>query len=265
MIKLTYIYHDCFVVENDSDIFVFDYWKDPFTERGELPFFITSSAKEKTLNIFVSHHHKDHYSKHIFEWNNLFKTTRYFLSADTARSCRYILKPDSIYEGPKPNPEDVIILKPGERFKHGTLEVYVYSSTDIGNSYLVRSDNKTIFHAGDLNAWVWDDEELWQDNAECIKTFKAIIESIKKDFTDIDYAMFPVDPRLGKETFTGARIFNGELKIKTFIPMHFCLGENDKEQSDYLKKVWQIPAESCPKSGECVILTSPYSGVVKYS
>lgn len=53
MVKITYISHSCFAVELEHSVLVFDYY------QGELPLW----NPEKTIYVFVSHRHYDHFSK----------------------------------------------------------------------------------------------------------------------------------------------------------------------------------------------------------
>ena len=46
--KVTYLYHSGFAIEDEQALYVFDYYK------GELPVI----AKEKQMYVFVSHRHK---------------------------------------------------------------------------------------------------------------------------------------------------------------------------------------------------------------
>ena len=55
--KITYIHHSSFYVETDSASLLFDYF------QGSLPEF----PKEKSLYVFASHRHGDHFSEVIFD------------------------------------------------------------------------------------------------------------------------------------------------------------------------------------------------------
>lgn len=259
MAKLTYIYHDCFVFETERLIFVFDFWKDPYSENKGLPYFLEVADKSKTLVVFVSHHHKDHYSKQIFEWFQYFRKTRYILSKDTAKYCRHIIKPGSIYSGIKPNFEDIVVLGPEQNFKTDDFEIKAFDSTDIGNSYVLTVDGKSIFHAGDLNAWTWREESDMEEIDEITKRYKEILKSVKNFFTRFDIVMFPVDPRMRSGFYEGAKLFNEEFMTSYFFPMHFCLAESEGDKIEFRKKIWETDKYINENVGNCVILSSPYS------
>lgn len=56
MVKITYISHSCFAVELEHSVLVFDYY------QGELPLW----NPEKTIYVFVSHRHYDHFPRKSF-------------------------------------------------------------------------------------------------------------------------------------------------------------------------------------------------------
>ena len=57
---------------------------------------------------------------------------------------------------------------------------------------LVAADEKTIYHAGDLNWWHWEGEEpAWNRDMEV--RFQRYLEPLRR--RHIDLAMVPLDPR----------------------------------------------------------------------
>lgn len=262
MTKITYIWHDCFVVSLHELTIVFDFWKDPTTESKKIPIFITQADKSKPLYVFVSHHHKDHFTKQIFEWENLFEKVTYIISEDTALHIRHLLSPGSIYKGHKPERTNIVILKSGESFTDSLILVKAYGSTDIGNSYYVKTcqkNSESFFHAGDLNAWLWKDESTQQEVEASLSDFMKIINRIREQHSMIDFVMFPVDSRIGTDYFTGAQIFVREIFVKHFFPMHFSLGENETEKNVLAQDASKLELYANKERGEYICLLSPYS------
>ena len=70
--KITYMNHSGFVLELENAVLVFDYY------RGELP----PLPKEKSIYVFSSHAHPDHFQKKIFTWANTYHSITYILSDD---------------------------------------------------------------------------------------------------------------------------------------------------------------------------------------
>lgn len=257
--KLTYIWHDCFLLESVSANLIFDFWKDPCSTNDGLPRFIEYIDKDKPLYVFVSHHHKDHYNKSVFEWSRMFRHIHFVISHDTARFARHILKSDSIYKGVKPKPESVTILRPGERYYDGIVRVEAFGSTDIGNSYVFEIDGFTGFHSGDLNAWIWKDESTDKEVEKALSDFRNIVETIHMAHPRIDYAMFPVDSRIGSGFFTGAYEFVRIIDVAHFFPMHFGLGDSMEEQKRYRLDAARTDLYRNKERGEFICLQAPYS------
>lgn len=246
---ITYIYHDCFLVSLPEAQLIFDYWKDPVSEDPAAPRFLADLDPDKPTYIFVSHSHKDHYNPVIFDWYPHFRSIRYIISRDVWRRCRHICSETSVYAGQKVNPDAVTVLDNLSLYEDSLLRIIAFPSTDIGNSYLIETKQPVteqaqsveeaqhplrIFHAGDLNAWVWFQESTEQEIRKALGDFNACllpletylnISSANRDSDDgtIDVAFFPVDPRLGEGHDTGARIFRERFRIVRFIPMHYCL------------------------------------------
>lgn len=259
MKELTFIWHDCFVYNDDKNIVVFDYWRDPASRNQDMPRFIEEASKNKNLIVFVSHHHKDHYNPCIFQWEKLFSKTTFIVSQDVRKYSRHLFKEDSIYNGYKPDIDNVYVMKPNEILKFNDFEVKSFGSTDIGNSYLIEIDGLGIFHAGDLNAWMWKDESSQEEIDEAIGKYMKILWEIKKANPQIDLAMFPVDSRIGTDYFEGAYRFVREIYVRYFFPMHFCLGDTKEERCRHREDACRIYDYANPEHGEYICLTSPYS------
>jgi len=240
-------------------VLVFDFWKDPYAGHDDIPEFIRNADSGKPVYVIVSHHHKDHYTTRIFDWIRYHPDIHYILSSDTARFSRHILRPESICKKTKPDPGQVTVLKPGEIFEDNVIYVEAFGSTDTGNSYMVTIEGKTVFHAGDLNAWVWKDESTSDEVDKAIADYKKILKGISTKYPEIEYAMFPVDSRIGREYYEGARIFVREINVRHFFPMHFGLGETSDEQLKYQRDAARVNEYANPDRGEYICLQSPYS------
>ena len=68
--KVTYLYHSGFTVEDERAMYVFDYYK------GKLP----ETEADKQMYVFVSHRHSDHFNPVIFEWEKEHPKIQYILS-----------------------------------------------------------------------------------------------------------------------------------------------------------------------------------------
>ena len=214
---LTYIFHSGFVLETEQSILVFDYWLDP---SGVIPSVLQSP---KPLYVFSSHFHEDHFNKEIFEWKSRMAKTTYILSKDILRHRRAI-KEDA----------DVWLAKGGS-WSDGVVSVKALGSTDSGVSWIVETEGKLIFHAGDLNNWyarflpdavpgqIIHSEEMDEDIDPIAheKQYLGELKDIWKVTDHFDIVMFPIDGRIGNGYTLGGRQFIECFKVGLFVPMHF--------------------------------------------
>ncbi|MDE6391922.1 MAG: MBL fold metallo-hydrolase [Muribaculaceae bacterium] len=261
MVKITYVWHDCFVVETESAMFVFDYWLDADGTPAEMPEVLASADRDKTVYVLVSHGHKDHYNPAVFSWVAAFRDVRYVVSRDVMKRIRHVVSATSVYSGPKVDPECVSALRPGERFSAGGVVIAAFPSTDIGNSYIVEADGHRFFHAGDLNAWIWKDESTEAEVRKAMGDYRACLRDIRAYLDHaadqaIDYCFFPVDSRIGTDYFTGASIFVREFDVRKFFPMHFALGD-EEERSRRRTDALRFCLYANPERGEYIPLAWP--------
>lgn len=263
MYRLTYIYHDCFMLETGAADFVFDFFKDPLAGSDGKPLFLRRRDRDKPLYVMVSHHHKDHYDRSIFGWQKEYPAVRYVISRDVARHARHILTPGSVYAGPRPEMSSVKIMSPGDTLQDGDVLIRAFGSTDIGNSWVVETDGLRVFHAGDLNAWIWKDESTEPEVRAAVRDFEVILGQIEAVCPRIDLAMFPVDSRIGRDYWTGARIFLERMPVGVFVPMHFCLAESGPELTGRRLDASDFDAYRAGVCKEYVALQAPYDCLMR--
>lgn len=206
-VKITHIFHSGFIMETEDIQMVFDYY------RGDI------ALKNKKTIVFVTHGHGDHYTRQIFNWRDNIDDIYYVMSSDIKDA---------------PNSNNIFSIKPYESLDIEDIHIKSFGSTDLGVSLVINYKGKTIFFAGDLNWWHWQDDSVETQKDEEAQ-FKNEIEKISKGTKDIDIAFFPVDPRLG-EGFS----FGGEYIIKSLspvylIPMHF--GDKFDTSEKFIHKI----------------------------
>jgi L-ascorbate metabolism protein UlaG (beta-lactamase superfamily) len=175
------------------------------TEKQQLFFDVISDVEDiidttKNVFFFVSHAHGDHYVPEIFEYQG--SRTNYIISNDV------ICKPE----------KNVIFVEPNQSYHIGEMEITTYESTDKGVSFIVRTEGKVIFHAGDLNWWHWENSTK-EDQMEEEVNYKKIVDAIEDTY--IDFAFIPVDHRLGEAYYYAAKYFLDTKKLGLLIPIHF--------------------------------------------
>ena len=192
MMKVIYLGHSGFFVEMEDACFLFDYYK------GELP----EADRGKKLFVFVSHGHYDHYRKEIFSLRDQYDQVRYLISSDIF-----------VREA-----EDIRPVKPNEETEVLGCRIRTLRSTDEGVAFLLKYRGRTIYHAGDLNWWHWE-EETEEYNTAMRRAYQSEINKLQGE--KIDLAFVPVDPRLGEQYCWGLDCFMKRTDTKRVFPMHF--------------------------------------------
>ena len=141
-IELTYLDHSGFVVELAEDLLVFDYYRDP---AQKMPEFLT---KQKRIWVFSSHWHPDHFVASIADWEK--HVNAYILSDDIRKKGGLSGVAES----------KIRYCKPYQKIEFEEMTITTFGSTDAGVSFLVETEERSIFHAGDLNRWHWTGESL---------------------------------------------------------------------------------------------------------
>ena len=99
------------------------------------------------------------------------------------------------------------------------LEIKTLESIDLGIAFIVKVEDKTIYHAGDLNWWHWEGENTPEENKFAEDKFKSAIDKIKGE--NIDVAFLPLDSRQGNQYYLGFDYFMRNTNTKVAFPMHF--------------------------------------------
>lgn len=208
--NVTYIGHSGFAVELPSVILMFDYYK------GKIPQF----DNDKPIYVFSSHFHEDHFSFTIFELLKKYDNIKYILSNDIKRKyCKnYFIKKgidEKIYN-------NIVFISANSAWKDDKIKVETLHSTDEGVAFIIEADGKTIYHAGDLNWWVWQGESSEYNN-NMTANYKKEISKIKNRHFDI--AFVPLDPRQEGWFYKGFDYFMSHTDTDVVYPMHFW-GDN---------------------------------------
>lgn len=240
--KVTYLEHSGFVIEDGKRAYVFDYWKDP---AGVIDTLVEQGYE---LHVFVSHIHHDHYVKSIFKYLPYIHSVWYHedvpILRDACQQAQEIVSSNKTDDASnvivnrikkgcltedQSISEDFLTeelvqqvfslhsMVVGDTLEADRLTVTMFGSTDEGGSFLVDTGTHRIFHAGDLNWWHWSG-----DTPENIAEAKALKEKEFAPLTglSVDIMMFPVDARLEVAREWGALEVLGMMNAKLFIPMH---------------------------------------------
>ena len=190
--KINYLLNSGFLLQMAECDILIDYMRGDFKQ-----------PPDKRLYILASHSHGDHYSKNIWNYNG--DNVYYILSSDIKRE----------------KAANIFFLEKGGSYKDDCLSVQAFGSTDQGISFLIEISGKSIFHAGDLNNWHWNEESTPEEIKEAEDFYEEEINFISKKCKHVNIAFFPVDPRLGKDYMKGGIQFLEKIPTDVFVPMHF--------------------------------------------
>lgn len=241
-IKVTFLYHSGFLVELPDAIFLFDYYKGVIPELNS----------RKTIYVFSSHRHPDHFCFEIFALAEKYPNVKYLLSRDIGKKYKkkYMLEKKGLSEELFGS---ISYLKEDELWEDETVVVQTVPSTDAGAAFLVQGKQRkqTIYHAGDLNWWTWEGETKEEYQA-MTKKFKASIELVRQKLQGMgapffDAAFVPLDPRQKERYAMGFDFFMRNIPVKHVFPMHAfgdysVIGKlmRDEVSKDYREKIINI-------------------------
>ncbi|GAB6122858.1 MBL fold metallo-hydrolase [Dysgonomonas termitidis] len=206
--KLTYIYHSGYAIEAKDFTVIIDYYKDSDDNLREGIVHKKLLKNKGRLYVLSTHSHADHFNSDILKWKALKKDITYIFSKD-------------ILDSRMAGEEDAIYLDKLDVYKDHNIIIRAFGSTDLGVSYLIHIKDKTIFHAGDLNNWHWNEESTEEEIREAETFYRNELDLLAANVKHIDMAMFPVDPRLGKDYMKGAEQFIDAIQTTSIAPMHF--------------------------------------------
>ncbi|MFV0478993.1 MAG: MBL fold metallo-hydrolase [Anaerorhabdus sp.] len=186
---VTYIGHSGYLVELETCYLLFDYY------TGELPPLKTN----KKIIVFISHHHHDHFNPDVFTQVK-----------GNERIIIYSLDIQDKLDGHQVSANQTLLLP--------ELKLTTLKSTDEGVAFVVEVDGYIIYHAGDLNCWIWNDESF-ENNKKMQEDYLSEIDKLKA--FDLDVAFLPLDPRQEEYEFMGIEQLVQKVMVKKIFPMHF--------------------------------------------
>ncbi len=199
--RITYIGHSGFSLEWERCYWLFDYY------TGDIP----KIDPDKKVFVFVSHKHGDHFNPKVFDLRREHRHIEFVLSSDIPKS--QVNKVSG----------QVRVVEPEERYElrdsdGEVIRLTTLRSTDLGVAFLLSYLGKTIYHAGDLNLWVWK-EEPQQYNDDMTVAFNEQMNHLRD--VAVDVAFVPLDPRQEEDYHLGMEALLSTAKVNRVFPMHF--------------------------------------------
>lgn len=203
-IKITYIHHNCFVLETSSRSYLFDYPGDDHLPEGAEER-VRRAVAGADLAVFVSHSHDDHLNGDIVSMTTSAKSVRYILSDDVED-----MRPDAI-----PQTGEVLIVEPDEKYEFGGMKIETLMSNDLGVAFLVEDGDFRFYYGGDLAKWIWKSASAREQSATT-SFFKEAMESVQAFKPQVVFSN--VDKRL--ENLAGGAEAYRDTGAAVFVPMH---------------------------------------------
>lgn len=215
---VSYFYQSAFTVSLHRTLLVFSYRQTGLPQLEEAQY-LSEKDFQGFNNILVCAPNASaaHLDPAVFNWKPSYPIT-YLLPQEAAKSA--------------PRTANVRICREGDSFTVGHCEIQVFGSTDKGVSYLVKAEDISVFHAGDLNLWHWREENTLREIAKAEEAFYEKVATLPKD--QIDISFFPLDPNLGGFYDAGANHFIMAVRPRVFFPMHF--GPRHEIASEYARR-----------------------------
>lgn len=218
--NITYIHHSGFLVETDRFYYLFDY------EKGDLP----QLDVTKPIFLLSSHSHGDHYNPEVFS----------LLRKAGMRTVRAVLSDDIEV----PGDVDTLSVAAGSEYRLGDRQTLTtFLSTDLGVAFLLEEEDFLIYHAGDLNDWVWD-EETEDYNREMTASYRSQIRLLSETLKGrkVHAAFVVLDPRQEKNYDRGMVHFLENIDTDLVYPMHYwddpgIIGTFLKDHPEYASRI----------------------------
>ena len=207
--EVIYLGHSGFLLKWQHCDWLFDYYE------GTLP----RGDGQKPLFVFVSHKHQDHFNPEIFRWRELCPGIEYILDKgvylNRSLKERYRLTEWDLQQIQAVGARQSYELEDGQG---EVIRLRTLKSTDCGVAFLLEYQGKRVYHAGDLNWWLWEGESKQSANN---MTANFLREMEELSGLEIDAAFVPLDPRQGKDAWLGMDALMGRAEVKRVFPMHF--------------------------------------------
>jgi hypothetical protein len=203
-ISITYIHHNCFVLDTPGRTYLFDYPGDAHLPDGAADL-VRLAVAGRDLAVFISHGHDDHMNDHLDSVTATAACVCHVISDDVAE-----LRP-----GAMPALGETLEVEPDARYSFGSMDVQTLMSNDLGVAYLVEDGGLRFYYGGDLAEWVWPATPLRE--AEFTRPFFRRAMERVRDFRP-HVAFSNTDPRLAN--LAGGPTACRMAGAQVFVPMH---------------------------------------------
>ena len=118
---------------------------------------------------------------------------------------------------------DTLSVDPNREYSLGPGQrLTTFRSTDLGVAFLLEEEDGLLYHAGDLNDWVWEGEpEDW--NRDMTAAYRKEIDLLAQTLEGrtLDMAFVVLDPRQKADYARGMAYFLDHIQAEAVYPMHY--------------------------------------------
>ena len=148
--------------------------------------------------------HPDHFNREILKLADVYPDVEYIFPKDIGIA----KKEQRVSEH---------FMRKRDEITVGDTKVKSLRSTDEGVAFLVRCEDRIIYHAGDLNWWHWEEEDDAY-NRMMRGDYQKEIETLTGE--KIDLAFVVLDPRQEEQFYWGFDWYMRHTDTKIVFPMH---------------------------------------------
>lgn len=215
MYKVYFIQHSTFLVELENKYLLFDYFdKGVVADMVEFHGCLPQMDKSKSLYVFSSHKHKDHFYLKVLDFAKEWDNVKFIFSKDIRLGHNYLVRNGYSDDIKK----KIQFVAADKKYKIDDLVIETLRSNDAGVAFVVNVDGKNFYHAGDLNWWNTEGRgELYGEQYG--REYKRALRHIENK--RFDAAFVVLDPRLKEEGyFLGLDYFIKKIECANIFPMH---------------------------------------------
>lgn len=202
-IRITHIFHNCFVLDVGSSSYVFDIPAERF-RTGKAVGALHEAIADKDVTVLFTHSHLDHFAPDFMD------------VCEGARSLCAIISDDIEEMYPNLTFDNSLIVEPDEKYCFEGLEVETMLSNDLGVAYVFRTrEGVKIYNGGDLACWDWETSSQTERNF-ARSFFKEAVNKVAAKKVQITFSN--LDRRL--HNLAGGPQLVEAVQPQVFVPTH---------------------------------------------
>ncbi|WP_415718121.1 MBL fold metallo-hydrolase [Maridesulfovibrio sp.] len=202
-VRLTHIFHNCFVLEAGPFCYVFDIPAERF--RGKkVQTALRETLAGRDVIAFFSHSHLDHFAPDFRE------------VCCSASSLKAIISDDIEEMYPGLDFGDALVVEPDEIYQFAGMEIETLMSNDLGVAFLFRTpQGLKVYNGGDLACWDWETSS--QNGLDFTRAFfntavdKVCAYSVHVAFSNVDRRL---------KSLAGGPQLAQTVQAQVFVPTH---------------------------------------------